>query len=769
MVSTSRIANSLRGRHQESAPWLICAMWFALAAYAATLQFPDHGLGRQADAWLSVLAVWIPALVCWLAAARTRALIGELSLAAAAVTCYALGATYSVVAPAVQDEIPLPSPATVGVLMFYPVILVSVGLLVLHQRRGLPWSVVLDSGVCALGSAAVLTAVLAPLVASTRPRAEAGPTAIVLANPLFDILLVAVLVGIAASPEFRLGRSWVLLAGGLLVFTATDITYAWLVLDGTYQSRTLLDTGWAFALTMIAVWANARTRVGSFGANPPWRIRALLVPTTATAAVIGILLWATQVHVSPVAVLLAGATLAIAAVRTRLALRQAGAVGALRRVITTDDLTGLPNRRALGRVAATRLAARPEEPAALLMLDLDGFKEVNDSLGHDVGDLLLTHVGTRLLQEMDGPDTLARLGGDDFAVLLDRADADQGMETAQRLRRALAAPFTIDGLTLEITASIGIAVAPGHGDDLATLLRKADIAMYKAKATRSGQHLYVDADNAEGELKLRTLQELRQGLRSGQLVLHYQPKVDLVTGDVPGVEALVRWNHPTRGQLPPSAFLALTEKAGLMPDLTDVVLTLALDQAVKWGRQGHLVSIAVNLSASSLTDVQLPDRIEAMLTARQLPGAALMVEVTEEFLLVDHVQASVILGRLRTIGVRVALDDFGTGYSSLGYLRDLPIDELKLDRSFILPMRNDPRAAALVCSTIDLAHNLGLTMVAEGVEDSVVYADLARYGCDQAQGFLMSRPVCAEELSNWLAGRRRTLIAPVSGFTDFRW
>jgi len=289
--------------------------------------------------------------------------------------------------------------------------------------------------------------------------------------------------------------------------------------------------------------------------------------------------------------------------------------------------------------------------------------------------------------------------------------------------------------------------------------------------TRSGQHLDVDADTAQGALRRHTRQQLRRALRADQFVLHFQPKIDLVTNDVPGVEALVRWNHPTRGQLRPSAFLSLIDEAGLMPDLTDVVLTLALDQSKTWRRHGHLLSIAVNLSGSSLTDAHLPDRIEAMLSERGLPGSALMLEVTEKVLLTDHVQAGIILGRLRLIGVRVSIDDFGTGFSSLGYLRELAVDELKLDRSFILPMLDDPRAAAIVCSTIDLAHNLGLTVVAEGVEDRVIYEALVRYGCDQAQGYLMSRPVSAAELTEWLIGRRRilTLAQAPSGFTDFRW
>jgi EAL domain-containing protein (putative c-di-GMP-specific phosphodiesterase class I) len=285
-------------------------------------------------------------------------------------------------------------------------------------------------------------------------------------------------------------------------------------------------------------------------------------------------------------------------------------------------------------------------------------------------------------------------------------------------------------------------------------LRKADIAMYKAKTALRGHHVYCSADDADDTTRLQTVQELRGALNSDQLIVYYQPKVDLDTGDVHSVEALVRWNHPTRGLLYPDDFLDVVEESGLMPALTRVVLAQALDQAAAWLAHGQSLTVSVNLSASSLVDSDLPKQVALMLAARGVPPAALQLEITEEFLMADRDRARAILTRLRNSGVQISVDDYGTGYNSLSYLRDLPIDELKLDRSFICPVADDDRTAALVASTIDLAHNLGLRMVAEGVETDEAYMELTRLGCDQAQGFLMSRPVPAAELDHWLRNRR---------------
>jgi diguanylate cyclase (GGDEF)-like protein len=421
---------------------------------------------------------------------------------------------------------------------------------------------------------------------------------------------------------------------------------------------------------------------------------------------------------------------------------------------TCDYLTGLPNRRALHDQAAARMAGPKPRQQALLLLDLDRFKEVNDSVGHQIGDRLLVQVGARLAEYLRVGDLLARLGGDEFAVLLEDADHDQAAAVAEKLWAALAEPFTLEGIAVHSSVSIGIALFPCDGTDLNTLLRKADVAMYKAKDGSDGHHVYSSADDTDFATRLQTVDELRTALANDQLVVYYQPKIDLSTGEVHHVEALVRWDHPTRGLVYPQDFLDLVEGAGLMRVMTRVVLGIALDQAAAWRAAGLKLTIAVNLSASSLVDANLPVEVAAMLAARELPACALQLEITEEFLMADRDRARNILTRLRRQGIQISIDDFGTGYSSLSYLRDLPIDELKLDRSFVFPMADDAHAAALVASTIALAHSLDLRMVAEGVENEIAYTELARMGCDQAQGYYMSRPVPAAELEEWL-GRWR--------------
>ncbi|HSP75255.1 MAG TPA: EAL domain-containing protein, partial [Cryobacterium sp.] len=639
-----------------------------------------------------------------------------------------------------------------GYLLFFAIMLAVLVILVRRQMRGLVWSVVLDSTIGALGAASVLAVMLGPMATAQGAAGAFAAITDAVAYPLFDLLLVAVVVALTTSQGPVAGRRWILLIFGLLLFTSTGLVFA--ILETSYVLGTPLDAGWAVGLALIAVWADTSSRPDLVHDHSTSSVAALALPAVSTAASLGVLLLASQTPVPQIAVGLAAATLALAAVP--LVSRQV----ALRRQSKTDELTGLPNRRALYAEVSQRLADDTSRNRALLLLDLDRFKEVNDSLGHDAGDRLLVQVGRRLQGGLRPGDLLARLGGDEFAILLEHADQAEAEEVADKLRATLAPPFTLEGISLQTSASIGIALYPDQGDDLTALLRKADMAMYKAKSTHSGHHVYRSADNHHGDTRLRTLQELRLALTEGQLVLHYQPKIALESGSVAGVEALVRWNHPGRGLLYPDQFLTLVEEAGLMHALTQEVLRKALDQSALWSAQGRTLTVAVNLSASSLIDTDLPERVGTLLSGRGLPATSLMLEITEDFLMADRDRARDILTRLRASGIKISVDDFGTGYSSLAYLRDLPIDELKLDQSFVFPMANDARAAALVASTIDLAHGLGLKMVAEGVENSVAYDELVRYGCDFAQGYFMSRPITATALDEWLNARQNAAARP---------
>ena len=422
-----------------------------------------------------------------------------------------------------------------------------------------------------------------------------------------------------------------------------------------------------------------------------------------------------------------------------------------------DVLTALPNRAFLLEQLQDALDRQPT--VAVLLVDLDRFKEINDTLGHETGDGLLQQVGHRIAGQLAagglaGSSTVARLGGDEFAVLL-RGVGDTAPEVAGRLLDALHHPFEVGGVELAVEASIGLAWAPDHGDEAGTLLRRADVAMYDAKEHRGTWAVYDPSSDVSGLGRIILLNELRQALEEDQLVLHYQPKEELSDGSVRSVEALVRWQHPERGVVPPSEFIPLVEQTGLVSALTTRVLDEAVRQLRRWSDEGRDLAVSVNLSARNLLDRGLPGLVAERLAAHGVDPRRLEVEVTETNAMTDPARASEVLRRLAALGVSVSVDDYGTGYSSLSYLRSLPVDTLKIDRSFVTPMLTDEGSSVIVRSTIELAHNLGLRVVAEGVEDEATREALAMLGCHQAQGYYLSRPVPAADLGALLDRRAR--------------
>jgi diguanylate cyclase (GGDEF)-like protein len=413
-----------------------------------------------------------------------------------------------------------------------------------------------------------------------------------------------------------------------------------------------------------------------------------------------------------------------------------------------DALTGLPNRVLLGdRLQQAILSADREKRAlALLVMDLDRFKEVNDTLGHHAGDRLLQEIARRLRGALRASDTVARLGGDEFAVVL--PGSSDATDTAVKLVQALEAPFELEGHTLALGASVGIALYPQHGETVESLLRSADVAMYTAKRARSGVAVYAPDQDQHSVDRLGLLAELREALtRDDELLLYYQPKWDLRSGGLAGFEALARWQHPRRGLLEPDEFIDLAEQTGLMRPLTRYVLQAALRQARAWQQIGLRMPVAVNLSPSSLQDIQLASEIEQLLAESGVAADLLEVEITEEAYMTQPEVAAATLARLRGMGVRVAIDDFGTGYASLVYLQKLPVDRIKIDRSFVRALRHDESHATIVRSLIDLGHNLGLEVVAEGVEDEATRSGLAALGCDYAQGYALGGAQRAADLT----------------------
>jgi diguanylate cyclase (GGDEF)-like protein len=426
-----------------------------------------------------------------------------------------------------------------------------------------------------------------------------------------------------------------------------------------------------------------------------------------------------------------------------------------------DPLTNLPNRTLFHDRAgqAVRAARRTGSRVALMILDLDRFKEVNDTLGHHNGDLLLNEIGPRLRTVLRDSDSVARLGGDEFGVLLPTiGSGDDALAVAQKIREALHEPVTIDGINLDLAATLGIAVYPDHGTDVETLLQRADVAMYVAKGDHSGCELYRAERDEYSPARLALVGDLRRAIDEHELVLHYQPKAELHGGRVVGVEALVRWHHPERGLLYPDEFVPLAERTGLIKDLTLTVLEQALRQLRAWQDDGLDLSVSVNLSARDLLDAELPATIARLLHRYGVAPDRLELEITESVILADPMKARLVLNRLDAMGVDLAIDDFGSGYSSLVYLRRLPVRQIKIDRAFVMNMERDENDAVIVRSTIDLGRNLGLQVVAEGVESEAIWSDLARLRCDLAQGYYLSRPVPPDALAEWI--RARPPMAP---------
>jgi diguanylate cyclase (GGDEF)-like protein len=421
-----------------------------------------------------------------------------------------------------------------------------------------------------------------------------------------------------------------------------------------------------------------------------------------------------------------------------------------------DALTGLPNRELFrDRIdQAVRTARRGGEISAVMLMDLDHFKEINDTLGHHHGDRLLEEVARRLEAALRDSDTVARLGGDEFGILLPRiAHADDAIVVVEQILANLREPFSVDEMRLEIDASIGIAVHPVHGDDVETLVQRADIAMYSAKQSGRGYAIFEPELDRHSPRRLALAGGLRTAIERGEIKLYYQPKADLDSGRVVGVEALARWDHPQHGIVGPGEFVPIAEQTGLILPLTSFVLDAALRQLRAWADAGLNLSVAVNLSARSFLDTQLAVEIPRLLRRWDVGAGLLELEITESMLMADPTRAEATLDRLSQIGLAVSVDDFGTGYSSLASLKRLPVDAIKIDKSFVMEMAIDSSDAAIVRSTIDLAHNLGLRVVAEGVESEGAWRQLRTLGCDLAQGYYLSRPLPAESITRLLTER----------------
>ncbi|WP_144152213.1 EAL domain-containing protein [Paraburkholderia sp. BCC1885] len=429
-----------------------------------------------------------------------------------------------------------------------------------------------------------------------------------------------------------------------------------------------------------------------------------------------------------------------------------------------DALTGLPNRISFNETfqQAIASAAARGTSIAMMVLDVDRFKYVNDVLGHHFGDLLLAEVGRRLRGCLpDASDTVARLGGDEFAILLPTGDVGAAQDVARVILKALEQPVLMENHLVDVAASIGIVTFPRDGADAYALLRRADVAMYAAKRANAGMSVYDHNEEMHGAERLSLMSGLRHAIEHDELRLFYQPKVDLNTNVMAQVEALVRWEHPVRGMVPPGEFIPFAEQTGFIRWISRWVIGEAIAQCARWQAKGIELSVSVNLSARDLFDTDLPDLFETTLRRHRVESRWLWVEITESALMEDPAKAIATLERLRRLGIRLSIDDFGTGYSSLSYLKRMPVNEIKIDRSFVTGMVKDMDDEVIVRSTIALAHNMGLSVVAEGVEDAATLEALGTLHCDIAQGYYLSRPLTAEALEVWISNRTSTLSTAV--------
>ncbi len=653
-----------------------------------------------------------------------------------------------------------PSAADLFYLGFYPLAYAAVVLMLRREVRGLLPATWLDGAVAGLGAAAVCSAFAFQQIVSSLHGSTPPAVAVDLSYPIGDAILLALVVGgTAILPGRRL--PWLLFATACAVNAVGD-TFNLVALSHTTSATTsavgsvINGVAWpaAILLMSMSVWVPGGKRDLLAGGKMP----GFVLPGMGALASLVIIFAGALPHdaehgAQSVALGLATATLVVVGFRLGLSVRGLRALTEERhRQAVTDELTGLGNRRQLTGILDAYFSdyADPQTPTrdlAFLFVDLDHFKEINDSFGHSAGDALLKQLGPRLTGSLRASDVLVRIGGDELGAVLIDTDPAYAMAVAQRLTALIEQPFVLNAVSVHISASIGIAVAPSDATDSAGLMRCADVAMYRAKLGERSFEIY-QPDIDDGGNRLVLVDELRAAVESEQLVLHYQPQVDLRNGETVAVEALVRWPHPRLGVIPPLEFLPLAEEAGLMGPLTRLVLEQALKQSAAWRAGGARLAVSVNVSSSNLLDPGFIDLVRAALRRHRVPASALVLEITETTIIRDFEGCRHVIEELRNLGVAVSIDDFGSGFTSLAYLGGLAVSELKLDRTFIggLTAEGREQDVKLVRATVELGHALGLLVVAEGIETCAALEMLSLLGCDRAQGYFTGRPVPAHEV-----------------------
>ncbi len=703
--------------------WLVDGVDVACGLLCLARAVNRRGRGR------AMVIVLAGALFCW-------------SFGDVALTVQSLGGATPPAPPSVPD---------VFYLSFYPLAYVAVLMFLRKEVRGLSLASWLDGIVASLGAGAVCA-----MFAFHRILLTAGGSTLSvatnLAYPVGDLLLLTLVVGGTHLVPRHRRAPWAMLATGMALNVVGDTfnLFGSTSFGASRVGNVVNSLAWPAAILVMsmAVWAHPRR-------NSPVVQRQVgsVLPALAATAALGILIAGTVRHPGMVAVGLATATLVVSGVRVGLTMWELRKLTEQRRLESiTDSLTGLGNRRHLFQVLdeffdqQRSSALEDKRQLAFLFMDLNHFKEINDSFGHPAGDLLLEHLGARFMASLRLIDTPVRLGGDEFAVVLMDADATEAASVAQRLLACLEEPFELGSLSASVSASIGVALAPDDATESAALFWCADVAMYRAKVAGTAVAFYDPVLDDDDQWTL--VEDLRRGLEEGQLVLHYQPQLSLRSDQIVAVEALVRWLHPKHGLVPPLKFIPLAEEAGLMGRLTEWVIDQALRQCASWLAQGDEVSVSVNISASNLLSSGFAGVVDQLLKRHAVPARLLVLEITETTVISDFDGSKVVIDDLLALGIEVSIDDFGAGFTSLAHLSGLSVRELKLDRVFITGLGGGGRERdlQLVRSTVELAHALGLRVVAEGIEDAATLELLSNLGCDLAQGYFICKPKPADQV-----------------------
>ena len=643
------------------------------------------------------------------------------------------------------------APSSVFYVVAYVAAVIGIALLTQGRSGRVRVSVRLDGFITglAIASAAALLW-FEPLL-----RSSGHPFEVIvgMAYPVCDLLIIVLIVASFAPNRYRPNWTMALLLAGALWLVVGDVIYLKQLAAGTYVSGTFLDGTWLIGIWLVGLSASTRDRRRS-GA-PRSAVKSL--PDTAFAPVasgflaIGVIVASAVTSDSQVGFILGVTTLCLVIVRMWITLREERHLTASSEIdARTDALTGLPNRRMILEQIEADLGAVHFEAVGVILIDLDGFKEVNDALGHLAGDELLCVLGKRFETRLGDRGILARLGGDEFAVVIGGACEEDLVTIARGLLAVLSDPCVLDGVSVRVGASMGVTVSSAKGLHAVELLRRSDVAMYEAKRMQSGISVYVPVKDPNSREHLTLLSDLREAIDARTLTLHYQPTIDMRTGQVRGVEALARWHHPRLGLLYPDAFIPMAERAGLMPPFTRTILELAVAEAARLDHAGHNLFMSVNISRYDLVDEGLPNFIGNLLGLHGFPPNRLTLEITESALGGDPDRAAQCVNELRERGIRISIDDFGVGYSSMSQLLGLSIDELKVDKSFVIGLCSDLRAQAIVLSAIELARAFNLSLVAEGIEDAAVLKMLQNVGADIGQGYFIARPLTSEEFDDFL-------------------